>query len=179
VSSRARTPSDDVGTPANTADGSVGARDHPLCSTRLPPHAFNLAISLHVYMAVHTTMGEGGEVSWAIEEVVARQVFKGRRTSLRAGSASQVFTRSRTAFEDKGAGHGLRATRARTCLQNRCGELPGGFDSRPPPPSGVGVALTLRGCKSPPPARTRPPAFVPFVRFGPGARTDRPGPGAR
>jgi hypothetical protein len=39
----------------------------------------------------------------------------------------------------------------------------------PPPPSGVGVALTLRGCKSPPPARTQP-AFVPFVRFGPGAR---------
>jgi hypothetical protein len=43
----------------------------------------------------------------AIEEVIAAgQVFIGRRTSLRAGSASQVFARSRTASEDKGAGHG-------------------------------------------------------------------------
>jgi len=41
----------------------------------------------------------------AIEEVVAGQVFKGRRTSLRAGSALQVFARSRTASEDKDAGH--------------------------------------------------------------------------
>ena len=41
----------------------------------------------------------------AIEEVVAGQVFKGRRTSLRAGSASQVFPRSGTASEDKDAGH--------------------------------------------------------------------------
>jgi len=43
----------------------------------------------------------------AIEEVVAGQVFNGRRTSLRAGSASQVFARSRTASEDKDAGHRL------------------------------------------------------------------------
>jgi hypothetical protein len=41
----------------------------------------------------------------AIEEVVAGQVFTGRRTSLRAGSASQVFARSRTASEGKVAGH--------------------------------------------------------------------------
>ena len=41
----------------------------------------------------------------AIEEVVAGQVFKGRRTILRAGSASQVFARSRTASEGKDAGH--------------------------------------------------------------------------
>jgi hypothetical protein len=41
----------------------------------------------------------------AIEEVVAGQVFTGRRTSLRAGSASQVFAGSRTASEDKDAGH--------------------------------------------------------------------------
>ena len=41
----------------------------------------------------------------AIEEVVAGQVLKGRRTSLRAGSASQVFARSRTASEDEDAGH--------------------------------------------------------------------------
>ncbi len=34
------------------------------------------------------------------------QVFTGRRTSLRAGSASQVFARSGTASVDKGAGHG-------------------------------------------------------------------------
>jgi hypothetical protein len=40
-----------------------------------------------------------------------------------------------------------------------------------PPPSGVEVALTLRGCKSLLPARTRSTGFVPFVRFGPGART--------
>ena len=37
--------------------------------------------------------------------MVAGQVFVGRRTSLRAGSASQVFARSRTASEDKDAGH--------------------------------------------------------------------------
>jgi hypothetical protein len=41
----------------------------------------------------------------AIEEVVAGQVFKSRRTSLRTGSVSQVFARSRTASEDKDAGH--------------------------------------------------------------------------
>jgi hypothetical protein len=41
----------------------------------------------------------------AIEEVVAGQVFRGRRTSLRAGSASQVFAGSRTASEDYDAGH--------------------------------------------------------------------------
>jgi hypothetical protein len=41
----------------------------------------------------------------AIEEVVAGQVLKGRRTSLRAGSASQVFARSGTASEDKDTGH--------------------------------------------------------------------------
>jgi len=63
-------------------------------------------ISLHVHIAVvHPTLprGIGGIV--AIEEVVAGQVLKGRRTSLRAGSASQVFARSRTASEDKDAGH--------------------------------------------------------------------------
>jgi hypothetical protein len=42
----------------------------------------------------------------AIEEVVTEQVFTGHRTSLRAGSASQVFARSRTASEGKVAGHG-------------------------------------------------------------------------
>jgi hypothetical protein len=41
----------------------------------------------------------------AIEEVMAGQVFTGRRTSLRVGSASQVFARLRTASEDKDAGH--------------------------------------------------------------------------
>ena len=42
----------------------------------------------------------------AIEEVMTGQVFTGRRTSVRAGSASQVFARSRTVSEDKEAGHG-------------------------------------------------------------------------
>jgi hypothetical protein len=46
----------------------------------------------------------------AIEEVVAGQVFKGRRTSPRAGSASQVFARSGTASEDKDAGHRAEGT---------------------------------------------------------------------
>jgi hypothetical protein len=41
----------------------------------------------------------------AIEEVVAGQVFTDRQTSLRAGSASQVFAGSRTASEDKDGGH--------------------------------------------------------------------------
>jgi hypothetical protein len=41
----------------------------------------------------------------AIREVMAGQVFAGRRTSLRAGSASQVFARTGTASGDKDAGH--------------------------------------------------------------------------
>jgi hypothetical protein len=41
----------------------------------------------------------------AIEEVVVGQVFTGRRTSLRAEAASQVFARSGTASRDKDAGH--------------------------------------------------------------------------
>ena len=40
----------------------------------------------------------------AIEEVVAGQVFTGRRTSLRAGAASQVSSRSGTASEGEDAG---------------------------------------------------------------------------
>jgi len=40
-----------------------------------------------------------------MEEVVPGQVLTGRRTSLRAGSASQVFARSGTASGDKDAGH--------------------------------------------------------------------------
>jgi hypothetical protein len=40
-----------------------------------------------------------------LEEVVAGQVFNGLRTSLRAGSASQVFARSGTASEGIDAGH--------------------------------------------------------------------------
>jgi len=45
------------------------------------------------------------EIIVAIEEVVTGQVFTGHRTSLCAGSASQVFSRSGTASEDKAAGH--------------------------------------------------------------------------
>jgi hypothetical protein len=56
----------------------------------------------------------------AIEEVVAGQVSQTARTSLRAGSASQVFAGSRTASEDKDAGHRPGGSaRGRTCLQNR------------------------------------------------------------
>ena len=40
-----------------------------------------------------------------IKEVMPDKSFTGRRTSLRAGSASQVFARSGTAPEDEGAGH--------------------------------------------------------------------------
>src|SRR6266540_5897443 len=56
--------------------------------------------------SVRPTQGRGIEGIVAIEEVVAGQVFTGRRTSLRAGSASQVFARSGTASEGKDAGHG-------------------------------------------------------------------------
>jgi hypothetical protein len=71
----------------------------------------------------------------AIEEVVVGQVFKGRRTSLRAGSASQVFARSRTVSEDKDAGHGSEAAQASDMPSKSVGgrKLAGGFDSRPPP----------------------------------------------
>ncbi len=55
---------------------------------------------------VQPTGGRRMEGIVAIEEVVPGQVFTGRRTSLRAGSASQVFASSRTASEDKDAGHG-------------------------------------------------------------------------
>jgi len=41
---------------------------------------------------------------------VAGQVFRGRRTSLRAGSASQVFAPWRMVSEDKAAGHGPEGT---------------------------------------------------------------------
>jgi hypothetical protein len=71
----------------------------------------------------------------AIEEVVAGQVFKGRRTSLRAGSASQVFARSGTASEDKDAGHrpeGSASVGHAFKIGGRA-KLAGGFDSRPPP----------------------------------------------
>jgi hypothetical protein len=56
----------------------------------------------------------------AIEGVVAGQVFKGRRTSLRAGSASQVFSHSGTArLATKTLVSGLKAGERRTSLQNR------------------------------------------------------------
>jgi hypothetical protein len=55
--------------------------------------------------SAHRFLNRGIGVIVRIEEVMAGQVFTGRRTSLRAGSASQVFARSRTASEDKDAGH--------------------------------------------------------------------------
>jgi hypothetical protein len=86
--------------------------DLPLDGDRLLPlkqtigHALDPPISLHVHIPVrHATLPRGIGRIVAIEEVVAGQVFKGRRTSLRAGSASQVFAGSRTASEDKDAGH--------------------------------------------------------------------------
>jgi hypothetical protein len=121
----------------------------------------------------HPECSKGRDIV-TIEEVLTGQVLKSRRTSLRAGSVSQVFSRSRAAPEDKETGHKAEGSASvGHAFKTGVGrELPGGFDSRPPPPSGVGVALTLRGCKSPPPARTRSPAFVPFVRFGPGHNSD-------
>jgi len=63
--------------------------------------------SLHIHIAIRPpTLHSGDRIIVALEEVMSGQVFKGRRTSLRAGSASQVFARSRTASEDKDAGHG-------------------------------------------------------------------------
>jgi len=70
----------------------------------------------------------------AIEEVMTGQVFTGRRTSLRAGSASQVFARCRTASEDKDAGHrpeGNASVGHAFKIGGR--KLAGGFDSRRPP----------------------------------------------
>jgi hypothetical protein len=61
--------------------------------------------STYASRLVHPTPARGIGRIVAIEEVVAGQVFKGRRTSLVAGSASQVFASSRTASEDKDAGH--------------------------------------------------------------------------
>jgi len=62
--------------------------------------------STYTSPSVQPTGGRRMEGIVAIKEVVAGQVFKGGRTSLRAGSASQVFARSGTASEDKDAGHG-------------------------------------------------------------------------
>ena len=71
----------------------------------------------------------------AIEEVVAGQVFKGRRTSLRAGSASQVFARSGRRPKTKTLVTGLEAARASDMPSKSVGgrKPAGGFDSRPPP----------------------------------------------
>ena len=54
---------------------------------------------------VHPTLPRAIEGIVAVEEVMSGQVFRGRRTSLRAGSASQVFAGFRTASEGKDAGH--------------------------------------------------------------------------
>jgi hypothetical protein len=71
----------------------------------------------------------------AIEEVVAGQVFTGRRTSLRAESASQVFAVSRMASEDKDTGHrpGGSARVGHAFKIGGRARARGGFDSRPPP----------------------------------------------
>jgi hypothetical protein len=59
----------------------------------------------------------------------------GRRTSLRAGSASQVFTSSRRCPKTKPLVTGLERARASDMPSKSVGgrKLAGGFDSRPPP----------------------------------------------
>ena len=59
-------------------------------------------------------------------------VFKGRRTNLRAGSASQVFLRSGTASEDEDAGHRPKGT----------ADVGHAFKTRWPHKSSVSVAPT-------------------------------------
>jgi hypothetical protein len=70
----------------------------------------------------------------AIEEVVAGQVFKRRRTSLPAGSASQVLHVLGRRLETKTLVRGLNAARAPDLPSKPVWgrEFPGGFDSRPP-----------------------------------------------
>jgi hypothetical protein len=69
------------------------------------------------------------------EEVAPGQVFMSRRTSLRAGSASQVFARYGTRLKTMALVTGLdAATESDMPSKPVCGrELAGGFDSRPPP----------------------------------------------
>ena len=76
----------------------------------------------------------------AIEEVVAGQVFTGRRTSLRAGSASQALHVLGRRPRTKTLVTGLKAVRASHMPSKpRCGrKLPGGFDSRPPSRGEIG-----------------------------------------
>jgi hypothetical protein len=94
-------------TRANTDSPLASAISRPTVHAAL---ALTVAIgrfrSTYTSRSVHPTLARGIGVIVPIEEVVAGQVFKGRRTSLRSGSASQVFARSRTASEDEDAGHG-------------------------------------------------------------------------
>ena len=103
-------------------------------------------------------------------EVVVGQVFSGRRTSLRAGSASQVFGRSRTAFgRQRRWSRAWRPRERRTSLERSVGgrNLAGGSI---PSDSAIDSRAALnRGCTWLLRARSRRAgAFVPFVRFGPG-----------
>jgi len=68
-------------------------------------HPVDPPISHHVHIAVLPNFASRDRRYRGLEEVVAGQVFTGRRTSLRAGSASQVFARLGTASGDKDAGH--------------------------------------------------------------------------
>jgi hypothetical protein len=78
---------------------------------------------------------QGSEVYRGDRAGGGRTSLQSRRTSLRAGSAPQVLARSRTASQDKEAGHGPEAARASDMPSKPVWgrKLPGGFDSRPPP----------------------------------------------
>jgi hypothetical protein len=71
----------------------------------------------------------------AIEEVVAGQVFKGRRTSLPPGPASQVFSVLGRCPKTTTLVTGLEAARGSDMPSKSVGgrKSAGGFDSRPPP----------------------------------------------
>jgi hypothetical protein len=94
-------------TRANTDSPLASAISRPTVHAAL---ALTVAIgrfrSTYTSRSVHPTLARGIGGIVPIGEVVAGQVFKGRRTSLRSGSASQVFARSRTASEDEDAVHG-------------------------------------------------------------------------
>ena len=88
-------------------DQQIGGHSYVAAQTDAPEHAPSRSADFapRTHRAVHPTQARGIGRIVAIEEVVAGQVFKGRRTSLRAGSASQVFARSGMASGDKDADH--------------------------------------------------------------------------
>jgi hypothetical protein len=122
----------------------------------------------------------------AIEGVVAGQVFKGRRTSLRAGSASQVFSHSGTArLATKTLVSGLKAGERRTCLQNRwagesspAGSIPVRLRYRNAPLTAafraMGDGRPQRGPRSGPERPSPPPKSFGVYSPSPDKSSDRP-----